>query len=77
MPSENQEAVAAANLGQLTDIITQVKKMIKEKKISEAQRMLLQAKSTYDSLRIDDHRKELLRFELQDLKTDIDLALLG
>ena len=77
LPSENQEAVAAANLGQLTDIITQVKKMIKEKKISEAQRMLLQAKSTYDSLRIDDHRKELLRFELQDLKTDIDLALLG
>ncbi len=74
---ETTMAETGMALQQLNQLMNQARNAMKSRQIGKAQDALMKAKQVYDYLKIDDKKKELLRYELQDLKTEIDLALLG
>ena len=66
-----------ARLKGIGQLMSDARNFLSQKKIPQAQQALLDAKRLYDTLRLDENKKQMLKFELQDLKTDIDLALLS
>jgi len=74
---ESQGADTQLKLQQITSLLAQARTLVRQKSIPDAQNTLIQAKYVYDSLYLDEHKKEMLKYEIQDIKAEIDLALLS
>ena len=70
----------SANSGKialLTGSIEKTKKLLSDGQIAAAQQSLIRAKGIFEKLNLEGQQREMMNYELQELRADIELAMLG
>lgn len=73
-PSKKQ--IVADNTQKIYSLLQSARHLVKEHKIDNAKETLTEIKLIYEKLPIEESKKSLLYYDIMELKTDIDLALL-
>lgn len=72
----SKKQVVADNTQKIYSLLQSARHMLRERKIDNAKEALTEIKSVYEKLPVDESKKSLLYYDIMELKTDIDLALL-